>query len=286
MKAHIFTDGQNLIGQSNNLDHNLWPLRYLGSATDIVSSSEIAPNGKPEALVLMANTPGWIAGVYIAQYFGFEPNRYYTVSVWAKRFNTVPSVGRIVNYYLPLGTQLTETTAVNSVTTEWNRYSLTFYTNSITSVTTTWVSVHHYTNSPAQLGYWGLSVTKTDTLYPYVPTTSALNSDFLNLMEVDALYGSKYSSKLLGQRGNMLDGSNWLFGRTHTDATKLNIAHTQSSYIGTIGTAWEVGSPMYCSDGVYPESYRRNIVNATAPAHRVEEYDDTMRSILDLERYY
>ena len=283
----IFQEGQNLIGQSNCLDPALWVGRYMGPATFIMSSGEIAPNGKPEAISLLS-TSGTL-DAYLLEYLEFQPNKYYTASVWARWVNEKSSPGFILRVNVSsLGVALTDyATTSQEVNRNWKRYYVTIFTSSLTSAFSTWVVVHNQVSSGAVLSYWGLSVTETDTLYPYVPTSTEIASDpFYNLVQLDPSYKSKYNSKNLGNSAKTISGAMYEFGKSSTEAARLQFDNVSSAAANGAQLLWQAGTPVFVSDGVYPEAYRRKITNATIPAEQFDaETSDKLRLILDLEKY-
>jgi hypothetical protein len=285
-KRGIFESGQNLVDYSNNLDPSLSSDRYLGSGTKVVSSAEIAPNGKPEALVLETTSGG--SNAFITHYFDINPDKYYTVSVWAKQFNDVSSCrGRLLVVNSGFGEYVKNQVYIYDVTKKWERHFCVIYTSSITVTTSTWVAIHYDVSSTKLVAYWGLSITETDTLYPYVQTSSSIQSDvFSNFLELYPTYKSKYEGKYMGKISRTLTGNYYDFGESSTHRTRLEYEEVTSAQAKQIEDYWSSGTALYIDDGIYPESYIRKITNKNTPIVSFDaECSSGMRCILEMESY-
>lgn len=287
-KHGIFRIGQNLIGQSNDLDPNLWSGRYISGGVTIVSTSEIAPNGKPEALVIQANTP---ANSSIYQYIGFSPDKFYTISVWAKRFNDIaPSNHNLIWCNISsIGAFIETIPTLDKAEQYWKRFSVTLAT-SITAVSTSYVALLATPSSPeaAHIGYWGFSVTETDTLYPYVVTSSSVASDsFTDFIELYSTDKTKLKSKQISKIAKTLSGKHFAFGKNSTDSARFEFDDVSSSNASLVNSWWENGISCFVSNAVFPESILGKIMNSRTPITKIDaETSSTMRMILDVERYW
>lgn len=286
----LFTSGQNFLRHSNSIDPDIWSGRYLSAGAEVVSSGELSPNGRMETCALMTTNISSSTDVF--EYVALEPGKYYTISAWARAVSDVRSVAGWVVLF-PQSGYVTDISCLDDVQVcklgrGWKRYFHTIYTNSIASVTSMQASINWSVESPYPVAYWGWSITETSTLAPFVVTSTDPSTPFFDgLVELRPTYKSKYNSKALGSSVRTLGGRLFRVSEGYRESVKLEFESVTSLQSNLIESHWDAGTPLYFYDGVRPESYLRKITNKSNPIQKYDDtVSDTMRCILDLERYY
>jgi len=151
---HKVITGTNFLTYSQEIDFST---AWAGSGgSTITANATIAPDGTQTAEEIYISS--WILQAYL----GAVPNTQYTFSIWLK---SATGSNQSVPIYFEETSSIASTTV--TVTTEWQRFSLTATTSSSPS------NFRPSVRGPSTLYVWGAQLELGDTPTDYIPTNAA-----------------------------------------------------------------------------------------------------------------